>query len=111
MGYLLIDARIAQEKGLKYFEKMPDGRAIMDLGMIRVLGSMSNVEIVANVKELKAKIQQQKDSGLYGANVEVEEPATESTEVVTETIEEEVVEEVVETTEETIIEEEEVTNE
>lgn len=110
MGYLLIDATIAQEKGLKHFEKMPDGRAIMDIGMIRVLGSMADVEIVANIKELKAKIKEQKDSGLYGVNVEVEEPATEPTEMTdtTETAEEDVSEEVVEgnTEEEQFIEEE-----
>lgn len=79
MAYILINSTVAQEKGLKYFERMPDGRAIMDIGMLRVLGSVADVEIVATAKELKAKIKEQEESGLYNEVVNGEGEVVDTT--------------------------------
>lgn len=65
MGYLLVDPLILEEKGIKYFERIPDGRGIVDFGMLRVLGSVSNVQIVGSKEELDEIIKEQKNSGVY----------------------------------------------
>lgn len=129
MGYILIKSDVAKEKGFKYYEKMPDGRAIMDFGMLRVLGSVSDVEIVATLKELKAKIKEQEESGIYneeiieeGAVADAATPEEETSDTTTQedtteaaepTEEDVVVEESTEVTneEETTTQEEGVTNE
>lgn len=65
MGYLLIKPEVLESKGIKYFERMPDGRAIADFSMLRVIGSVGDVQIVSSAEELKKMIQEQKNSGLY----------------------------------------------
>lgn len=65
MGYLLVDPLVLEEKKIKYYETIPDGRGIVDFSMIRVLGSVSSVQIVSSKAELDRIIQEQKDSGLY----------------------------------------------
>lgn len=65
MGYILIDPEKAREKGLEYFETLPDGRAVLDFSYLKVLGSMGQVEVVGSASELNALIDGQKKSGLY----------------------------------------------
>lgn len=65
MGYLLVKPEVLESKGIKYFERMPDGRAIADFSMLRVIGSVGDVQIVSSAEELKKMIEEQKSSGLY----------------------------------------------
>lgn len=65
MGYLLLKPEVLESKGIKYFESMPDGRAIADFSMLRVIGSVGDVQIVSSAEELKQIIEEQKASGLY----------------------------------------------
>ena len=65
MGYLLVDRKVLEDKGIKYFETMPDGRAIADFNMLKVLGSIDNLEVVATTNELHQKIDAQVKSGIY----------------------------------------------
>lgn len=67
MGYILIAPEKAREKGLEYFETLPDGRAILDFSYLKVLGSMGQVEVVGSASELNALIDAQRKSGLYDA--------------------------------------------
>lgn len=65
MGYLLVKPEVLESKGIKYFERMPDGRAIADFSMLRVIGSVGDVQIVSSAEELKKMIEDQKASGQY----------------------------------------------
>lgn len=65
MGYLLVKPEVLELKGINYFERMPDGRAIADFSMLRVIGSVGDVQIVSSAEELKKMIEEQKNSGLY----------------------------------------------
>lgn len=65
MGYLLVKPEVLESKGIRYFERMPDGRAIADFSMLRVIGSVGDVQIVSSAEELKKMIEEQKDSGQY----------------------------------------------
>nr|DAI56939.1 MAG TPA: hypothetical protein [Caudoviricetes sp.]DAK99764.1 MAG TPA: hypothetical protein [Caudoviricetes sp.] len=65
MGYLLVKPEVLESKGIKYFERMPDGRAIADFSMLRVIGSTEDVQIVSSAEELKKMIEDQKASGQY----------------------------------------------
>lgn len=65
MGYLLVKPEVLESKGIKYFERIPDGRAIADFSMLRVIGSVGDVQIVSSAEELKKMIEEQKNSGLY----------------------------------------------
>lgn len=65
MGYLLVSPEVLDNKGVKYYERIPDGRGIVDFTMIRVIGSVDSVQIVGSKKELDKIIQEQKESGLY----------------------------------------------
>lgn len=65
MGYLLVKPEVLESKGIKYFERMPDGRAIADFSMLRVIGSVGDVQIVSSAEELKKMIEEQKSSGQY----------------------------------------------
>lgn len=65
MGYLLVTPDVLDAKGIKYYERIPDGRGIVDFTMIRVIGSVENVQIVGSKKELDKIILEQKSSGLY----------------------------------------------
>lgn len=56
---------VLESKGIKYFERIPDGRAIADFSMLRVIGSVGDVQIVSSAEELKKMIEEQKNSGLY----------------------------------------------
>lgn len=70
MGYILIAPEKAREKGLEYFETLPDGRAILDFSYLKVLGSMGQVEVVGSASELNALIDAQRKSGLYAVPAE-----------------------------------------
>lgn len=78
MGYLLVKPEVLESKGIKYFERMPDGRAIADFSMLRVIGSVGDVQIVSSAEELKKMIQEQKDSGLYITDVDTESGETDT---------------------------------
>lgn len=73
MGYILLNAEKLKEKGIRNFELMPDGRAIADFSMLRVIGSMTDVEIVSTAEEMLSMIKEQEESGKY--ITETEEPA------------------------------------
>lgn len=65
MGYLLVDPLVLREKGINYFETIPDGRGIVDFGMIRVLGSVASVQVVGSKAELDRIINEQKEACLH----------------------------------------------
>lgn len=65
MGYLLVDPEVLESKGIQYFERIPDGRGIVDFSMLRVIGSVDNVQIVGTKRELDKLVREQKESGLY----------------------------------------------
>lgn len=65
MGYLLVAPDVLDAKGIKYYERIPDGRGIVDFSMIRVIGSVESVQIVGSKKELDKLILEQKESGMY----------------------------------------------
>lgn len=65
MGYLLVEPEVLEKKGIEYYERIPDGRGIVDFGMLRVLGSASNVQIVSSKAELDKIIMEQEKSGKY----------------------------------------------
>lgn len=56
--YILVDkTNVRNEEILKmYHETMPDGRLILPASDLRMLGSVSNCQIVASAKELKELI-------------------------------------------------------
>lgn len=58
MGYLLVDSNKLKEKGIEYFETLPDGRGIVDFSKLRVLGSISDVQVVSTAAEIE-KIRQE----------------------------------------------------
>ena len=65
MGYLLVAPDVLDAKGIKYYERIPDGRGIVDFSMIRVIGSVESVQIVGSKRELDKIIMEQKESGMY----------------------------------------------
>lgn len=65
MGYLLVSPDVLDAKGVKYYERIPDGRGIVDFSMLRVIGSVESVQIVGSKRELDKLILEQKESGLY----------------------------------------------
>lgn len=65
MGYLLVNQEVLENKGIEYYECIPDGRGIVDFSMIRVLGSVPNVQIVSSKAELEKIIAEQEASGKY----------------------------------------------
>lgn len=65
MGYLLIAPNILEEKGIKYFERVPDGRGIVDFSLLRLLGNLESVQVVSSKKDLDTLIREQEQSGLY----------------------------------------------
>lgn len=65
MGYLLVAPDVLEAKGIKYYERIPDGRGIVDFTMLRVIGSVESVQIVGSKKELDKFILEQKESGMY----------------------------------------------
>lgn len=110
----MISADVARAKGLKYFETMPDGRAILDFGMMRGLGSVAEVELVGSLKALREMIDAQKSNGQYNQSYEeIVEDTVQAEEQVTETVQDESQEETVQTEDEALESEEtqEVTNE
>ena len=46
MGYLLVAPDVLDTKGIKYYERIPDGRGIVDFTMLRVIGSVESVQIL-----------------------------------------------------------------
>ncbi len=65
MGYLLVAPDVLDTKGIKYYERIPDGRGIVDFTMLRVIGSVESVQIVGSKKELDKLILEQKKSGMF----------------------------------------------
>lgn len=65
MGYLLVNPDVLENKGIQYFERIPDGRGIVDFSMLRVIGSVESVQIVGTKRELDELVREQKESGLY----------------------------------------------
>lgn len=65
MGYLLVSPDVLDAKGVKYYNRIPDGRGIVDFTMLRVIGSVENVQIVGSKKELDKLVLEQKESGMY----------------------------------------------
>lgn len=65
MGYLLVSPDVLDAKGVKYYERIPDGRGIVDFSMLRVIGSVETVQIVGSKRELDKIIMEQKESGMY----------------------------------------------
>lgn len=65
MGYLLVNPEVLESKGIQYFERIPDGRGIVDFSMLRVIGSVESVQIVGTKRELDELVREQKESGLY----------------------------------------------
>lgn len=65
MGYLLVKQEVLESKGIQYFERIPDGRGIVDFSMLRVIGSVDSVQIIGSKRELDKLVQEQKKSGLY----------------------------------------------
>lgn len=65
MGYLLVNQEVLESKGIQYFERIPDGRGIVDFSMLRVIGSVESVQIVGTKRELDELVREQKESGLY----------------------------------------------
>ena len=65
MGYLLVKQEVLESKGIQYFERIPDGRGIVDFSMLRVIGSVDSVQIIGSKKELDKLVQEQRESGLY----------------------------------------------
>lgn len=65
MGYLLVKPEVLESKGIRYFERIPDGRGIVDFSMLRVIGSVESVQIVGSKRELDNLVLEQKESGLY----------------------------------------------
>ena len=65
MGYLLVAPDVLDAKGIKYYERIPDGRGIVDFSMLRVIGSVESVQIVGSKRELDKIIMEQKESGMY----------------------------------------------
>lgn len=65
MGYLLVAPDVLDAKGIKYYERIPDGRGIVDFSMLRVIGSVETVQIVGSKRELDKIIMEQKESGMY----------------------------------------------
>lgn len=64
MGYILVQPEVLRAKGINYFETIPDGRAIAEMRMLKVLGSMSQVDIISSAKELKKLIADQIAAGI-----------------------------------------------
>lgn len=107
MGYILVQPEVLLSKGINHFQTIPDGRAIAEMRMLKVLGSLSSVDIISSSSELKRLIENQKAAGI-GQETEVTEDMTvvdesQAEEVVTDAVDEqasegdeEVIEEVTE---------------
>lgn len=65
MGYLIVKPEVLENKGIQYFERIPDGRGIVDFSMLRVIGSVDSVQIIGSKRELDKLVQEQKESGPY----------------------------------------------
>lgn len=70
MGYLLVQPEVLRAKGIEYFNTIPDGRAIADFGMLKVLGTMSGIDIIGSAAELKKLIAEQTAAGITPPVVE-----------------------------------------
>lgn len=64
--YVLIDIEQLAEKSRKeeFFEKMPDGRAILPISELKTMGSVTNVDVITTARELKELIRQQNEAGI-----------------------------------------------
>lgn len=64
MGYILVQPEVLKSAGINYFKTIPDGRGIADFSLLKVLGSVSGVDIVGSATELKKLIAQQEAEGI-----------------------------------------------
>lgn len=64
MGYILVQPEVLLAKGINYFETIPDGRAIAEMRMLKVLGSITSVDIISSSVELKKLIADQIAAGI-----------------------------------------------
>lgn len=63
--YALIDLKKVREvRSSRFYETIPDGRAIVPLSELRAFGTLENVDIVATANELKKLIEKQKEQGV-----------------------------------------------
>lgn len=70
--YILVkeeDIKNAQLRGM-FHERMPDGRLIMPISELKMLGSVENCQIVASAKELKELISSGAESIAPGGGVQ-----------------------------------------
>ena len=72
MGYLLVQPEVLKAKGIQYFNTIPDGRAIADFGLLKVLGTMSGIDIIGSAAELKKLIAEQTAAGITPPVTEVD---------------------------------------
>lgn len=65
-------ALIKQEqlKGKGFYETLPDGRIILPFSELKMMGSVSDIDVISSARELKGLIKKQKESGLYDKPVE-----------------------------------------
>lgn len=76
--YALIDlAKVKKVRSGKFYETLPDGRAIVPFSELRAFGTLENVGIVATALELKQLIEKQKEQGLT-PGIPLEDTATQN---------------------------------
>lgn len=68
--YILIKPEQVKRRG--FYETMPDGRAILQFSDLKMLGTVKDIDVIATARELKTLIQEQKDSGLYGQQDDID---------------------------------------
>ena len=61
MAYILVQPEVLREKGLDFFETMPGGRAIAETNILKVIGSVKEVEFVSTTEELNEIIKREKE--------------------------------------------------
>ena len=76
--YALIDlTKVKSVRSWKYYETIPDGRAIVPFSDLRAFGTLENVDLVATATELKQFIEKQKEQGLI-SGIPLEDTATQN---------------------------------
>lgn len=76
--YALIDlTKVKSVRSGKYYETIPDGRAIVPFSDLRAFGTLENVDLVATATELKQLIEKQKEQGLT-SGIPLEDTATQN---------------------------------
>lgn len=76
--YALIDlAKVKKVRSGKFYETLPDGRAIVPFSELRAFGTLEKVDIVATALELKQLIEKQKEQGIT-PGIPLEDTATQN---------------------------------